>query len=257
MSSTTKVVASATAALSAADAAATTAFKAGKHAAIIMGATGAVGKALVREVMEADAFEKVTLLLRREVEYEGPHSEKLTQKKVDFENLEESVFAGHDVMFCTFGTTRAQAGSAEAFQKIDRDYVLNAAKLFKSANPTTPLHFLYTSSGGANASSWLLYPRTKGEIENGLKSMNFAKCSIFRPGFLVLEEERRGSRFAEDMVAPILGGAFGRWTGLSTPVGSCARAMRRWAVGGGEGITVEVKDGTYTIENKDILKMGA
>ncbi|KAJ3282261.1 hypothetical protein HK104_010982 [Borealophlyctis nickersoniae] len=253
MSATTKVIASATAAASysPADAAAISAFRAGKHACIILGATGAVGKAVVRDIMETDAFEKVTLLVRREVEYEGPHAEKLRQEKVDFDNLKESSFAGHDVVFCALGTTRAQAGSAEAFRKIDHDYVLNAAKVFKSANPNKPLQFHYASSGGANASSWLLYPKTKGEIENALRDMNFARCGLFRYALLGIEEERKDKRFGENMAHAVSGLLPAKWV---TPVSVAARSMRRWAIGG-EG--VPVKEGTTILENEEVLKLGA
>ncbi|KAI9101925.1 hypothetical protein DFS34DRAFT_612018 [Phlyctochytrium arcticum] len=254
MSATTKILASLTPTLSAADTAAIQKFKSngGPHACIVMGATGAVGKALVRDLMETDAFSKVTLLLRREVEYEGPHPEKLVQHKVDFENLDESLLKGHDTMFCTFGTTKKQAGSAEAFQKIDRDYVLNAAQKFKAANPSTPLHFLYTSSTGANPTSWFLYPRTKGEIENGLKSAGFDKCTIVRPGFLGTEESRKESRLAENSLTAGISSLFG----MLTPVANVARAMRRAAIGGGDGIAQPTEAGPHTFEHKNIMAMG-
>ena len=54
-------------------------------------------------------------------------------------------------VFCCLGTTRADAGSAEAFRKIDHDYVVNSAKMIAEENPGTegglsPVHFLYCSS---------------------------------------------------------------------------------------------------------------
>ncbi|KAJ3020116.1 hypothetical protein HKX48_001309 [Thoreauomyces humboldtii] len=222
------------------------------HTAIIMGATGACGKALVREVMTSSSYSKVTLLLRKELPYDGVNKEKLVQKIVDFEKLDESVFQGHDTIFCTFGTTKAQAGSAEAFQRIDRDYVLAAAKLFRSANPSTPLHFLYVSSGGASSSSWMLYPKTKGEIEDGLKAVGFEKVSIFRPAFLITEEKRNQSRLAEDLLHPVMNSWFGRATGFTTPVGAVAKAMREVANG-----AVGTEKSSQTYENKEILALGA
>jgi hypothetical protein len=56
-------------------------------------------------------------------------------------------------IFCCLGTTRADAGGAENFIKIDQEYVLNSAKIIAEENkPTTsesklsPVHFLYCSS---------------------------------------------------------------------------------------------------------------
>jgi oxidoreductase len=62
----------------------------------------------------------------------------------------EKVPSYRDV-FCCLGTTKADAGSAEAFRKIDHDYVVNTAKLIAEENTGTegglsPVHFLYCSS---------------------------------------------------------------------------------------------------------------
>jgi hypothetical protein len=37
---------------------------------------------------------------------------------------------------------------------------------------------------GANKKSWFLYPQTKGEVEENVKNLQFARTSIFRPGLL-------------------------------------------------------------------------
>jgi hypothetical protein len=56
-------------------------------------------------------------------------------------------------VFCCLGTTRADAGSAEKFIKIDQTYVLNSAKIIAEENKPadgssklSPVHFLYCSS---------------------------------------------------------------------------------------------------------------
>ncbi|KAJ3179711.1 Oxidoreductase htatip2 [Gaertneriomyces sp. JEL0708] len=222
-----------------------------KHACIILGATGAVGSCLLRELLTNPNVTKVTSLGRRTFEYTGPNAEALVQKVVNFEDLKAEDFKDHDIFACALGTTRAQAGSAEAFQKIDRDYVLNAARAFKEANPTTPVQCLYVSSMNANPSSWFLYPKTKGEIEEGLKKMNFASCAIFRPAFLVTEHHRPEKRFGEDLVAPLMAGRFGKWANLSVPVGTVAHAMSKWLSQPSE------KQGNHIFDNKQILTMGA
>lgn len=43
---------------------------------------------------------------------------------------------------------------------------------------------LYVPSQGANKKSWFLYPQTKGEVEENIKNLQFARTSIFRPGLL-------------------------------------------------------------------------
>jgi oxidoreductase len=49
------------------------------------------------------------------------------------------------------GTTRADAGSAEKFKKIDQEYVLQSAKIIAEENKDTssnqsPVHYVYCSS---------------------------------------------------------------------------------------------------------------
>jgi oxidoreductase len=102
-------------------------------------------------------------------------------------------------VFCTLGTTKAQAGSAENFVKIDKDYVLDSAKLIKEQNPNKEIHYLYCSSKGSNAKSPFLYLRTKGEIEEGLKGIGFKRVSIFRPGSLRVSEPRNQRRRLEEI----------------------------------------------------------
>lgn len=64
------------------------------------------------------------------------------------------------IAFCCLGTTRGKAG-AKGFVRVDRDYVVHAARLLKEADCP---HFNLVSSGGANVNSMFLYPKTKGEV---------------------------------------------------------------------------------------------
>jgi iron-sulfur cluster repair protein YtfE (RIC family) len=53
---------------------------------------------------------------------------KLEQIVLDMDHIEEKkdLFNNHDVSFCCLGTTRKDAGSAEAFRKIVRIQTLNS-----------------------------------------------------------------------------------------------------------------------------------
>jgi len=87
--------------------------------AIVIGGTGAVGKELVNTLIQCPAYVKVTLLVRKFLPIEDP-TKKISQQIVDFDNLENysGIFQDHDLIFSCFGTTRAQAGSAEILQKL-------------------------------------------------------------------------------------------------------------------------------------------
>ena len=73
----------------------------------------------------------------------GPGKEKVEQKIVDFDNLEQwkPAFEGSEVAFCCLGTTRGKAGK-DGFIKVDYDYVVNSAKILKENGQCTDYHLV-------------------------------------------------------------------------------------------------------------------
>eukprot|EP00002_Diphylleia_rotans_P004688 TRINITY_DN1359_c0_g2_i1.p1 TRINITY_DN1359_c0_g2~~TRINITY_DN1359_c0_g2_i1.p1 ORF type:complete len:226 (+),score=35.37 TRINITY_DN1359_c0_g2_i1:74-751(+) len=158
--------------------------------AVVFGATGAVGKWVVHELLSSSKFSQVVTVTRRYASYPGYESAdgksvhpKLVQVVADYENLSAVAdqFNGADAAFCCLGTTRAQAGSAEAFRKVDLDYVVSSAKVSHEKNIK---HYSLVSAINADANSMLLYPQTKGEAEEEIKKIGFPQLSIYRPAGL-------------------------------------------------------------------------
>lgn len=82
---------------------------------LIAGATGLVGQALIRQL---GTEHQLTLLCRQPGEA-APNRHWLP---VDFERLNEVALPGPvDMAFCCLGTTRKDAGSDEAFRRVDHD----------------------------------------------------------------------------------------------------------------------------------------
>ncbi|ODN03467.1 Oxidoreductase HTATIP2 [Orchesella cincta] len=175
-----------------------------KLKAFILGATGAVGKELVKVLAADGRFEKVTLIGRREVTLnaEDPSYSKFENQLIDFEKLDEykETFKGYDVGFSSLGTTRKKSG-AEGFYKVDHDYVVQTAKLAKEGGCA---HFHLVSSAGANKNAYFLYPKTKGEVEEELTEMNFSKLTIYRPAVLLVDGGREESRVGEAILQSVL-----------------------------------------------------
>jgi len=223
------------------------------RSALIIGATGAVGRHLLTELLASSEYNHVTELGRRVTSFqEGqsvPGKEKLKQKVVDFDKIDQEGLsdAKYDAVYITLGTTRAAAGSASNFEKIDREYVINAAKAAKSSDASHSQRLLYLSSGGSNHNSPFLYMKSKGLTEHGLAALKYSDTLIFRPGLLT---KRDDPRFAEKAfglvtrVASILGNDY------EIPVHDVAKAMVRAGEVGTSGLppqalptTVEGKDG--------------
>ncbi|KAJ7576801.1 hypothetical protein C8J56DRAFT_971624 [Mycena floridula] len=175
--------------------------------ALLLGATGQTGRHLLRTLLASPYWTRVGEYGRRLTDpksLEG--AEKLEQKTIDFENLSESGLKDGkwDVVFIVMGTTKAIAGSAEAFEKIDRQYVINAAKEAKSSDPAVEQRLVYLSAIGANPKSSLLYPRNKGLTERGLANLGYQETIVFRPAFLI-GTDRKDSRLAETAATWVTG----------------------------------------------------
>eukprot|EP00698_Gefionella_okellyi_P020388 TRINITY_DN6384_c0_g1_i1.p1 TRINITY_DN6384_c0_g1~~TRINITY_DN6384_c0_g1_i1.p1 ORF type:complete len:246 (-),score=52.01 TRINITY_DN6384_c0_g1_i1:121-858(-) len=167
--------------------------KSGLHA-LVLGATGEIGKKLVDDLLWSDAFSVVTVLVRSEA---ISQSDKLKAHVVDFNHLSEfgAMFAAADVCFCALGTTMSKAGSREAFRKVDHDLVVQAAQLCKEGGRVR--HFLVVSSLGASTTSSNFYLRTKGDMEQAVIAAGLPRVTIFQPSVLAeREEERCGEKFA-------------------------------------------------------------
>ena len=104
-------------------------------------------------------------------------------------------------MLCCLGTTRRDAGSAARFREIDHDYVLNAARVARAAGVR---HWSYVSSSGADANSFFLYMKTKGQTEEDLKALGFPVTTIWRPGMLGRGSKARFWERVVGWVAPTL-----------------------------------------------------
>ena len=168
--------------------------------AIIIGATGAVGKEILKNILADSFYTKVYVLGRKSIEKLSDDN-KLTKIKIDFEKIDfnTSILVNSDV-FASLGTTIKIAGSKENQRKIDVDYTVNFAKLCEGKVRS----FNVVSAIGANSNSKNFYNLLKGELEDKLKEMNLGVLRIFQPSLLI--SKRDDKRFLEEIfmkVAPI------------------------------------------------------
>ena len=170
------------------------------NTAVIIGATGAVGKEILKEILGGDFYERIYVLGRNSIS-RLPEDGRLTKIVIDFENMrfDTSILDDADV-FAALGTTIKIAGSKENQRKIDVDYTVNFAKLCEGKVRS----FNVVSAIGANSKSKNFYNSLKGELEDKLKEMNLGMLRIFQPSLLI--SRRDDNRFLEEIfmkVAPI------------------------------------------------------
>ncbi|HEU4963336.1 MAG TPA: NAD(P)H-binding protein [Bacilli bacterium] len=164
------------------------------QSALIAGATGLVGQALVEILLASPFYGKVTVLVRRTLSLQHP---KLHQVVVDYDRLDEhrEAFAV-DHVFCCLGTTIKKAKSKEAFAKVDYDYPLALARL---AQEQGAKKFLIITAMGADANSSIFYNQVKGRVENALAEENLPALLLLRPSLLL--GDRDEFRFGEQVAA--------------------------------------------------------
>lgn len=128
--------------------------------ALVIGATGAVGKDLVEQLLKDDSFERVDVFVRREMPL---LSSKLVSHVVDFDHPEgwTGLLTG-DVLFSCLGTTIKAAGSQDAQWKVDYTYQYDTAK---AARANGVQQYILVSSVGADAHSKIFYSRMKGQLD--------------------------------------------------------------------------------------------
>jgi len=207
--------------------------------ALIFGATGQTGQYLLKELLSSSHFTRVGEYGRRVTSLDSLSTgkEKLEQKTIDFEKLGDSGLKDGkwDVVFITLGTTKKAAGSAERFEKIDREYVINAAREAKSASPDHPQRLIYVSSTGADSSSSFLYPKSKGLTEEGLASLGYSDTIVFRPGYLA-GTSRPDSRIAEKIFSPVSGFLSHFSSSIEINIATLAKSLVRAGQLGSEGL---------------------
>lgn len=172
--------------------------------ALVLGASGLVGRQLLQLLLDDPRYGSVTCLLRRPLatqHYRDPHR-KLQPVVINFDDPE--AYQGYftvDHVYCCLGTTLKRAGSKQAFRKVDFEYVHVAAQLARAQRATG---FVWISAVGANAKSKHFYLRVKGELESAILRMpQLEHAAAVRPGVLIGErdhDERPLERFTANVL---------------------------------------------------------
>ncbi|MBW7936502.1 MAG: NAD-dependent epimerase/dehydratase family protein [Flavobacteriales bacterium] len=198
-----------------------------KKKALILGATGLVGKHLLQHLLNDDMYEEARVITRRSLHIQH---EKLQEIVIDFEQLENySTWFEVDDVFCCLGTTMKKAVTKEAFYFVDHDLPVRAARMAQWHAQT----FIYISSIGSSVASSFYYLRVKGETERDILKTTLSHICILRPSVLIGKREDK-ERKIEDMGGFILNSlSWLMWGGLKKyrPIHAdkVARAMQQLA----------------------------
>jgi uncharacterized protein YbjT (DUF2867 family) len=166
--------------------------KIGAKKAIIIGATGLVGLALIEQLQSSDDFESITVVVRKKTDKLDAYTKVMQFVLEDFLLLNDEDVNGFTHAFSCLGSTIKQAGSKDKFYAIDYEINAHFADLIQDKN----IHLLIVSALGANANSPIFYNKVKGQLEDYLKKLSIYKLSIFQPSLLI--GKRSEVRLLED-----------------------------------------------------------
>lgn len=163
---------------------------------LLVGATGAVGRAVLAQALADPRVGEVVALTRRPL----AAAPKLNNVVVDFDRLpEDAPWWAVDAVICTLGTTLRAAGSQAGFVAVDRDLPLRIAQRARAGGAT---RFALNSSLGADAGSKNFYLRTKGEAEDAIGRLGYPGYTIVRPA--LIDTDRVERRPAEALSLALL-----------------------------------------------------
>ncbi|MEP7217953.1 MAG: oxidoreductase [Bacteroidota bacterium] len=211
-----------------------------QQTALIVGATGLVGRNCLDILLETKRYSRVVALVRRDLPMKHP---RLTAHVIDFDRLEESrALLKADDIFCCLGTTIKVAGSQDAFRNVDFSYPLDVARIAREEGAR---QFLLVSSIGASATSSVFYNRVKGELEEAIRKLGYPSAGIFRPSLILGDrgEFRRGEKIATvimKVAGPLLAGPLRKYRGIQAR--DIARGMVTIAERNPPGFTIYESD---------------
>ncbi|MFN4082959.1 MAG: NAD-dependent epimerase/dehydratase family protein [Bacteroidia bacterium] len=216
--------------------------------ALVIGATGLVGKALVYELLKNNEYLKVIILTRKDLVIKH---HKLEQHIVDFDNLDDykEVIKADDI-FCCIGTTSAQTPDKNKYRKIEIDYPKKVAELGLQNHAN---QLFYISAMGSNINSPIFYSKLKAEAENALSELNFKSIHIIKPALLLgaRKQLRVGEKMAQyifKVINPVFIGPLKQYKAITAE--TVAKAMIKIALQNLNGKHIWPNDKLFSVVGK-------
>ena len=152
--------------------------------AIVIGATGATGRELIKILLLRSEVKHILVLTRKKLKVS---STKLDVHVINFAEIVKyrNIIKG-DILFSALGTTLKDAKSKTKQFEVDYTYQYNLAKISSENNVKT---LSLVSSSGANENSLFFYPKIKGLLESSVKKLNFENIQIYQPPFLIRQSD--------------------------------------------------------------------
>ncbi|MEU8318704.1 NAD(P)H-binding protein [Nonomuraea sp. NPDC048881] len=170
---------------------------------IIFGATGMVGRGVLRECLLDERVTAVLTVGRSPTGTVHPKLRELLHADLSDLSAVEGELAGYDACFFCLGVSAAGMSEQE-YRRITYDYTLAAGTTLARLSPSST--FVYVSGAGTDAHGRAMWARVKGATENALLALPF-HAYMFRPGYIQpmhgVTSRTRWYRLAYVVAAPL------------------------------------------------------
>jgi uncharacterized protein YbjT (DUF2867 family) len=150
---------------------------------LIFGATGMVGKGVLRECLLDPGVERVTAIGRSGSGVSDPKLRNLLHGDMWNYSSARKELTGLDACFFCLGVTSAGMKEAD-YERVTYGIAVAAAETLARLNPQ--MTFVFVSGAGSDSSEKgrAMWARIKGKTENAILRLPFKSAYVFRPGVI-------------------------------------------------------------------------
>lgn len=200
---------------------------------ILFGATGMVGRGVLRECLADPEVEQVLAVGRNTCGVDHLKLREIVRADLfDYADIAGEL-SGYDACFFCLGVSAAGMGEKQ-YIRITYDLTLAAAKTLAELNPE--MTFIYVSGAGTDSTEKgrTMWAQVKGKTENDLLELPFESAYMFRPAFIQpmhgIKSRTKMYRVLYAIVGPlfpILNALFPRYVTTTEQVGRAMLAVAR------------------------------
>jgi uncharacterized protein YbjT (DUF2867 family) len=199
--------------------------------ALVAGATGLTGHALLRVLLANSDYSRILAVTRRPLLQDNS---KLANRVLPLEQVQAGL-AGQRCTdaFCCIGAAEARSGSFAQLSAVDVDLTLAFARAAQALGAS---RFIVVSAAGADRNAKQPFLKAKGEMEAALRGLRFASVDILQPGVVLGIRAQMGVGALLQLVLlpvlnPLLAGSLARRraiaaTDLAAAMVGAARSQR-------------------------------
>jgi len=169
---------------------------------LVLGPTGVVGDAIVREALQDRRIDRIVAVARRPLRDAGDKLQTVVLQ--DFSSFDplSARLADVNVVLCALGISWYQAKGEARYRTITHDYVLACARTASIANPA--VRFCFISGAGASSTSSQAWARIKAETEKDLEATFGSRLIVFRPGYIHPVDGRETPYWGDAVMRPFM-----------------------------------------------------